>query len=104
VHFAIVCASKSCPPLIAEPYRGAVLDDQLNRSTRDFLNTPANYRLDRSTFWVSSIFKWFAEDFNKDVVGFYLKFAQGGLKQELQTERDRIDVNYLDYDWSLNGA
>jgi hypothetical protein len=104
VHFAIVCASKSCPPLIAEPYRGAVLDDQLNRSTRDFLNTPANYRLDRSTFWVSSIFKWFAEDFNKDVVGFYLKFAQGGLKQELQAERDRIDVNYLDYDWSLNGV
>jgi len=104
VHFAIVCASKSCPPLLAEPYRGAVLDDQLNRSTRDFLNSPANYRLDRNTFWVSSIFKWFAEDFNKDVVGFYLKFAQGGLKQELQTERDRIDVNYLDYDWSLNGA
>jgi hypothetical protein len=103
VHFAIVCASKSCPPLTAEPYLGAVLDAQLNRSTRDFLNTPANYRLDRNTFWVSSIFKWFAEDFNKDVVGFYLRFAQGELKQKLQAGRDRIDVNYLDYDWSLNG-
>ncbi len=103
VHFAINCASKSCPPLSAEPYLGAVLDAQLNRSTRDFLNNPANYRLDHDTFWVSSIFKWFAEDFNKDVVGFYLNFAQGELKQKLQTGRDRIDVAYLDYDWSLNG-
>jgi len=68
------------------------------------LNTPANYRLDRNTFRVSSIFKWFAEDFNKDVVGFYLKFAQGELKEKLQAGRDRIDVSYMDYDWSLNGV
>ena len=103
VHFAIVCASKSCPPLIAEPYLGASLDAQLNRSTRDFLNTPANYRLDRNTFWVSSIFKWFAEDFNKDVVGFYAKYAEADLKKSLETNRGRIEVKYLDYDWSLNG-
>jgi len=104
VHFAIVCASKSCPPLIAEPYLGAVLDAQLNRSTRDFLNTPAHYRLDHNTFWVSSIFKWFAEDFNKDVVGFYANHAEANLKNNLEANRDRIEVKYLDYDWSLNGV
>jgi hypothetical protein len=38
------------------------------------------------------------------VVGFYLKFAQGELKEKLQAGRDRIDVTYLDYDWSLNGV
>ncbi|MBI5579506.1 MAG: DUF547 domain-containing protein [Deltaproteobacteria bacterium] len=103
VHFAIVCASKSCPPLIAEPYLGAVLDAQLDRSTRDFLNGPANYRLDRNTFWVSSIFKWFAEDFNKDVVGFYVAHAEANLKMSLEADRGRIEVKYLDYDWSLNG-
>jgi len=103
VHFAIVCASKSCPPLIAEPYLGAVLDAQLNRSTRDFLNNPANYRLDHNTFWVSSIFKWFAEDFNKDVVGFYANYADANLKKRLEANRGRIEVKYLDYDWSLNG-
>jgi hypothetical protein len=104
VHFAIVCASKSCPPLIAEPYVGAVLDAQLNRSTRDFLNTSANYRLDNNTFWVSSIFKWFAEDFNKDVVGFYVNHAEANLKKSLEANRGRIEVKYLDYDWSLNGV
>jgi hypothetical protein len=104
VHFAIVCASKSCPPLIAEPYLGAVLDAQLNRSTRDFLNTPANYRLDHNTFWVSSIFKWFAEDFNKDAVGFYATHAGANLKKSLEANHGRIEVKYLDYDWSLNGT
>ena len=104
VHFAIVCASKSCPPLISEPYRGATLDAQLTRATSDFLNGPVNSRLEGNTLRVSSIFKWFAEDFNKDVVGFYLRFAQGELKQKLQAGRDGIEVKYLDYDWSLNGV
>jgi hypothetical protein len=104
LHFAIVCASKGCPPLISEPYRGATLDAQLTRVTSDFLNRPANYRLEGNTLRVSSIFKWFAEDFNRDVVGFYLRFAQGELKQRLVAGGDRIEVKYLDYDWSLNGV
>jgi hypothetical protein len=104
VHFAINCASKSCPPLISEPYRGATLDAQLTRVVTSFLNSPANSRLEGSTLWVSSIFKWFAEDFNQDVVGFYLKYAQGDLKQKLEAGRGRIEVKYMDYDWSLNGT
>jgi hypothetical protein len=104
VHFAINCASKSCPPLLAEPYRGRTLDAQLTRVTTDFLNRPANSRLEGDYLWVSSIFKWFAEDFNQDVIGFHLTYAQGDLKQKLQAGRDRIEVKYMDYDWSLNGA
>ena len=103
VHFAIVCASKSCPPLMAQPYRGAVLDDQLNRVTTAFLNRPGNYRLEGDRFEVSSIFKWFGEDFG-NLFDFYIRYAQGDLKQALQSGRDRIRIGYLDYDWSLNGT
>ncbi len=103
VHFAIVCASKGCPPLIAEPYRGAVLDEQLNRVTTAFLNRPGNYRLEGDRFEVSSIFKWFGEDFG-NLLDFYIRYAQGDLKRALQSGRDRIKIGYLDYDWSLNGA
>ena len=103
VHFAINCASKGCPPLLAEPYRGAVLDDQLNRVTTAFLNRPGNYRLDGNRLHVTSIFKWFGEDFG-NVLDFYTRFAQGALKQALLAGRDRIKIDYLDYDWSLNGA
>jgi hypothetical protein len=104
VHFAINCAAKSCPPLLPEPYRGETLDSQLNRVTRDFINTPGNHRLEGDTLWVNSIFKWFAEDFNDDPGGFYRKYAQGDLKRILEEKRDRLRVKFLDYDWSLNGA
>jgi Protein of unknown function, DUF547 len=103
VHFAIVCASKGCPPLIVQPYRGAVLDEQLNRVTTAFLNRPGNYRLEGDRFEVSSIFKWFGEDFG-NLFDFYIRYAQGDLKQALQSGRDRIRIGYLDYDWSLNGS
>jgi hypothetical protein len=103
VHFAIVCASKGCPPLMAQPYRGAVLDEQLNRVTTAFLNRPGNYRLEGDRFEVSSIFKWFGEDFG-NLFDFYIRYAQGDLKQALQSGRDRIRIGYLDYDWSLNGT
>jgi hypothetical protein len=104
VHFAVNCASKSCPPLISQPYRGTVLDAQLDRVTGKFLNSPGNYRLEGDTLWVSSIFKWFADDFNDDPAGFYRTYAQGELKKLLGEKGDRIKVKFLDYDWSLNGV
>lgn len=103
VHFAINCAAKSCPPLRSEPYRGGDLEQQLDEMTRAFINDLENNRLEDHTLYVSSIFKWFAEDFNKDIIGFFLKYAKGDLKRQLEARRGKIKVKYLDYDWSLNG-
>ena len=103
VHFAINCAAKSCPPLRSEPYRADILDQQLDDSTLSFINNPKSYRLEGKSFYVSRIFKWFSEDFNEDVLGFYLKYATGDLKKELAARSDQIIVKYLEYDWSLNG-
>ena len=50
-----------------------------------------------------SIFKWYSEDFNKDIAGFFMKYAGGELKERLQKHSTEIKVEYLDYDWSLNG-
>ena len=49
------------------------------------------------------IFKWFSGDFNKDIAGFFLKYAEGDLKKTLEKQKDKIKIKYLDYDWSLNG-
>jgi len=103
VHFAINCAAKSCPPLRSEPYRGGDLKQQLDEMTRTFINDPESNRLEDHTLYVSSIFKWFAEDFNKDIIGFFLKYAKGDLKGQLEARMGKIKVKYLDYDWSLNG-
>jgi hypothetical protein len=103
VHFAINCASKSCPPLISGPYEGSKLDEQLDNSVRAFLNNPERNYLEGNKLYVSKIFKWFSEDFNNDVVGFFLRYAEGELKEKLTKDRGKIKVKYLHYDWSLNG-
>ena len=103
VHFAINCAAKSCPPLRSEPYLGGALDQQLDDMTGAFINDLKNNRLENHTLYVSSIFKWFAKDFNKDITGFFLKYAKRGLKEQLEANNEMIKVKYLDYNWSLNG-
>lgn len=104
VHFAVNCASKGCPPLQDQPFTADRLDQQLDRAARNFINDPRFNRLDGDTLRVSKIFDWFAEDFDKDVIGYFLRYADDALKRALQANRDRIRVDYLDYDWSLNGA
>jgi Protein of unknown function, DUF547 len=102
VHFAINCSAVSCPPLSSEPYLGSTLDRQLDHSTRSFINDPGSYRFDGDTLYVSRIFKWFPEDFNDDIFGFFLEYAEGNLKKKLVEKKDTIRLKYLQYNWSLN--
>ena len=78
------------------------LEKQLDEMTREFINDIQYNRLEGKTLYVSSIFNWFSEDFNNDVVGFFLKYAQGNLKKQLEENKNNIQIKYLDYDWSLN--
>ncbi len=103
IHFAVNCASKSCPPLRSEPYEGELLDRQLTEMTEAFINDPERNRLQGKTLYVSRIFKWYSEDFDEDIVGFFVKYAQGELRETLVEHAGSIEVEYLDYDWSLNG-
>ncbi|WP_163339660.1 DUF547 domain-containing protein [Desulfopila sp. IMCC35008] len=102
VHFAVNCASLSCPPLLNRAYRGELLDDQLQENTRRFLNDPHFTRLEGTTLFVSKIFKWFGEDFKDDIPGFVRTHAGEELQHGLQAGGDRLIIKYLDYDWSLN--
>ncbi len=120
VHMALVCASKGCPPLRNEPYIGTRLDAQLDAQARAFLRNPAKFRIDRKAgvVYLSSIFKWYGQDF----IPRYLPdsgFGSGSAKERASlhfisdylsaADRDylaqgRYRVDYLDYDWSLNGS
>lgn len=64
IHVAVVCAAASCPPIRAEAYTADRLDAQLTDQVKRFLqNSKDGLRIDGSTLWVSSIFKWYAKDF-----------------------------------------
>jgi hypothetical protein len=93
IHFALVCAARSCPALRSEAYRGADLDRQLDDQARQFLHDPRKNRVDPATrtLRLSPIFKWFRGDFEAD---------SGSLPRYLA--RYLGDVEFLDYDWSLN--
>ena len=103
VHFAINCASRGCPPLRADPYEGPILDRQLDEMTSAFINDPRRNRLEGPTLYVSKIFDWFAADFKEGIIRFFLKYAKGDLKKQLEAKRGRTKIEYLDYDWALNG-
>jgi len=103
VHFAINCAALDCPPLASEPYAGNTLDRQLNNAVTAFINNRRRNYFEGNILYVSRIFKWFKEDFNEDVVGFFIKYADEDLKKRLEIKKQAIKITYLRYDWSLNG-
>ena len=106
IHFAIVCASISCPPLISKAYSAEKLDEDLDRQLRSFLADESKNRLDRENgvFHLSKLFKWFREDFTRESSS-VLEYIQPFLSNE---DRDYVKSNtpkvkFLDYDWNLNG-
>lgn len=105
VHFALVCAAMGCPPLRGEPYVAAKLDAQLDDQGRIFLSTTRKNRVDSAAkiIYLSPIFKWYAEDFDKKAGGVQDSvrpyFPEAAAKS---LAADRYKVRYTDYDWSLN--
>jgi hypothetical protein len=104
VHFAVNCASKSCPPLAGVPYAGATLDAALDAAARAFINNPANTFLRDGTLHVSRIFDWYGEDFGgpEGVWRFIRRYADPTLAAAMDAA-GRLDIAYTPYDWSLNG-
>ncbi|MGC8492793.1 MAG: DUF547 domain-containing protein [Syntrophobacteraceae bacterium] len=124
VHFALNCASKSCPPLRSQPYEGDMLNQQLDSAARAFINNPHSNYLKGNTLYLSKIFDWYAGDFEKwylankggtasaarvggdsdgGVLAFFMRYAKPDLKKKLEERASRIEIEYLPYDWSLDG-
>jgi hypothetical protein len=109
IHFAIVCASSSCPALRAEAYRFDILERQLHEQTIAFINDPKRgVRWDKAKkrLYVSKIFKWFGEDFEVEGHGVdhYLARYVDDDKTAEALRSGRLKIRYLEYDWSLNGS
>ncbi|HEU5293939.1 MAG TPA: DUF547 domain-containing protein [Burkholderiaceae bacterium] len=113
IHTAIVCASIGCPALKPEPYTAERLDEQLEDGMRRFLGDRTRNRAGASKLEVSSIFKWFREDFEKGHQGFrqvedvFARYAaqlsdEPAVQEQLKARQ--LAPQFLDYDWSLNDA
>jgi len=97
IHFAIVCASVSCPKLYNEAFTASNLEEQLTKATKEFLSDTSKNELSKDKIKLSKIFKWFKKDFEED--GSLIDFLN--LYSEVLIS-DKAKKSFKDYDWNLN--
>ena len=105
VHFAIVCASFSCPPIGGRAFSADTIEERLETLTFNFIQNPEHVRIDRAkrSVYLSKIFKWYEDDFMEGYDG-VVDFLADYLPAEDAEYLSSMDIKfrYLDYDWTLN--
>lgn len=97
IHFAVNCASISCPPLANFAFTGDQLQNQLDQMTRSFLADPSKNKVTSDHLQLSKIFNWYKADFTD---GQSLKEY---IDRYTDTDVDpKAKISYLDYNWGLN--
>ncbi|MDZ7765763.1 MAG: DUF547 domain-containing protein [Melioribacteraceae bacterium] len=107
IHFAIVCASISCPELRNEAFEADKLEIQLEEQTQRFINDPSrnSFDLGNREAEISEIFNWFDEDFGdseEEVLIFISDYLTDEIASEIKDNFSEWDISYMDYDWGLN--
>ncbi|PKG42009.1 DUF547 domain-containing protein [Psychroflexus sp. MES1-P1E] len=97
VHFAVNCASESCPKLLNEAYVAEKLEKQLDASAKTFVNSDKN-KLSKTKVELSKIFKWYASDFESEF-GSVIRFINIYADETIDEE---AFINFLSYSWELN--
>ena len=102
IHYAVNCASWSCPDLADRAYTAQRLEAMLNDGARAYINHPRGVWFDEGRLQVSSIYRWYKEDFgdsDEGVIAHLKRYAAPDLKARL----DGVDhIAGTDYDWTLN--
>ncbi|RIV18780.1 DUF547 domain-containing protein [Fibrisoma montanum] len=98
IHFALVCASKSCPRLRNEAYVAEKLDSQLNDQGRDFLNNPAKNAISPKQASLSKYFDWYKGDWKdkgKSIEEWVNRYSNTKINSSTK-------ISFMDYNWNLN--
>ena len=105
IHFALVCASSSCPPIAL--YTSADIDRELDIAGAVFINS-GGLVIDRkkSKVSLSSIFQWYGPDFGPDI-GARLRYLSSFLYERedrdyVSGKAEELKVRFQRYDWRLN--
>jgi hypothetical protein len=97
IHFAVNCASQSCPKLANYAFTADKLDEQLDQAARSFINGSDKNQISKDEAKLSKIFSWYGGDFKKNssLIEFINQYSDVKINA-------KADIDYLDYDWSLN--
>jgi hypothetical protein len=97
IHFAVNCASVSCPILLNEAFTGTKVRQQLKDRAVYFINNSQKNQLEEKAIKISGIFNWFEADFTKN--GSLIDFLNQYAKVKIQSN---ATIEFLPYDWNLN--
>ncbi len=96
IHFAICCASLSCPKLRNEAYEAGQLANQLDEQAEAFINNSDKNIITASEIKLSKIFSWFESDFTKhESIISYIQQYHSEINED-------VDIEYMEYNWALN--
>lgn len=97
IHFAINCASLSCPRLMPWAFEGALLDSQLDECARHFINDGFRNVISPREARLSRIFRWYQQDFTTSMplTAYINQYSAVPIEED-------AELKYLEYDWSLN--
>jgi len=107
IHFAIVCASISCPPLRDEAFEPNIIEEQLKSQAVQFVNDKTRNYFDKQKreVYLSKIFSWFSEDFGKKdeiVLKFIAQHLPENMSKDILDNLSNWNIFYKDYNWNLN--
>lgn len=97
IHFAINCASYSCPNLLNEAYTESKLSKQLADAAKSFINDKTKNTISSSRIDISEIFNWFGGDFKTkgSLIDFLNDYSNTTINSNAKT-------TFKDYNWTLN--
>lgn len=96
IHFALNCASKSCPVLLNAAYTPNNLQAKLTSQTKRFLRDMSKNKFGDKEIQISKLFEWYAADFTKN--GTVIDFINKYRTEQLVSPT----IKYMDYSWDLN--
>ena len=102
IHFALVCASRTCPPI--EAYDPGQLGQQLDAAAQTFIN--ATTHLHRDELRVCELFRWYRTDFGvaRDAIPWFIAryLYDREAASRIEASALRLRLAYTPYDWRLN--
>lgn len=103
IHFALNCASRSCPPI--RFYTSENIDSQLELATRNYISNNTHYDQLNGTLYLSPLFRWYRRDFGnrEQIINFVTHYVDDmETYSQIALHNNVCIIRYQKYDWGLN--
>lgn len=102
IHYAVNCAALGCPNLAPTAYTTATNERLLTEGASAFVNHDRGSRIEKGELRVSSIYRWFVEDFGGNDAGVIAHLTQHAKGVRVSMLESETEIAGHSYDWRLN--